>query len=167
VPFTIQNNNIGLKPASLDDVDYIYELETRPENSRFVMAYSRERHMQVIENVDEELLIIEDKVSGASFGFVILAGLTNPNLSLELRRLVIAEKGKGLGRQVANLIIEYCFKKLKFHRLWLDVYEDNLRAIHLYQSLGFKQEGKLRDVIKNEDSYRSLLLFSILDTEII
>ena len=163
--FKIENNNIGLKPASIDDVGYIYELETRPENSHFVMAYSRERHIQAIESSDEELLIIVDKGTGLSLGFVILAGLTNPNLSMEFRRLVIDSKGQGIGRQVVKLVIHYCFKVLKFHRLWLDVYEDNARGIHLYRSIGFKQEGKLRDVIRHGDSYRSLLLFSLISGE--
>jgi diamine N-acetyltransferase len=167
MPFKIENNNIGLRPATIDDVDYIYELEARPENSRFVMAYSRERHLQVIDSADEELLIIVDKTTNLPFGFMILAGLTNPNLSLEFRRLVIGDKGKGIGRQVVKLVMQYCFTSLMFHRLWLDVYEDNLRGIHLYQSIGFKQEGKLREVIKYGDSYRSLLLFSILENEVV
>ena len=165
MPFKIENDHIGLRPASKDDVDYIYKLEARPENSHFVMAYSRERHIQILENPDEELLLIIDKASGQSLGYVILAGLTNPNLSMEFRRLVIDTKGKGLGRQAVSLVIEYCFKVLKFHRLWLDVHEDNTRGIHLYRSLGFVQEGKLRDVIKHGDRYRSLLLFSMLAAE--
>ena len=161
--FKIENNNIGLRAAAIDEVDYIYELEAMPENSQYVVAYSRERHLQIIGNPDEELLIIIDISNGQPLGFVILAGLTNPNLSLEFRRLVIGDKGKGIGRQAVKLVIRYCFETLRFHRLWLDVYEDNLRGIHLYQSIGFKQEGKLRDVIKHKDGYRSLLLFAMLE----
>ena len=165
MPFKIENNSIGLRPASADEVDYIYQLEARPENSQYVMGYSRERHLQVIESPDEELLIIVDRSNGQPLGFVILAGLTNPNLSLEFRRLVVGDKGKGIGRQAVKLVIHYCFETLRFHRLWLDVYEDNHKAIHLYQSIGFTQEGKLRDVIKDGDGYRSLLLFSLLQNE--
>jgi RimJ/RimL family protein N-acetyltransferase len=161
----IENSNIALRAATSDEVDYIFDLEARPENSRFVMPYTKERHLQAIDSPDEELLIISDKTSGASLGFVILAGLTNPDLSLEFRRMVIDEKGRGLGRQTVNLVKEYCFRTLRFHRLWLDVYEDNERGIHIYQSEGFKPEGKLRDVKKHGDIYRSLLLFSILENE--
>ena len=163
--FKIENNSIGLRATAIDEVDYIYELEARPENSKYVMSYSRDRHLQVVESPDEELLIIVDISTGQSLGFVILAGLTNPNLSLEFRRLIIGDKGKGIGRQVVKLLIQYCFETLRFHRLWLDVYEDNQKAIHLYQSIGFKQEGMLRDVIKHGNTYRSLLLFSILEEE--
>ena len=163
--FKIQNNTIALRSVSLDEVDYIFELEARAENSRFVMPYTRERHLQAMASADEELLIVCDKNTNALLGFVILAGLTNPDLSLEFRRMVIADKGKGLGRQTVNLVKDYCFRTLRFHRLWLDVYEDNERGIHIYQSEGFRLEGKLREVKKQGDIYRSLLLFSILEHE--
>lgn len=163
--FKIENNTIALRPAAADEVDYIFALEARLENSHFVMPYTRERHIQTIESADEELLVICDKNTGALLGFVILAGLCNPDLSLEFRRMVIDKKGNGLGRQTVNLVKEYCFRILHFHRLWLDVYEDNERGIHIYQSEGFRLEGKLRDAKKQGDSYRSLLLFSILEAE--
>ena len=163
--FKIQNNTIALRSVSLDEVDYIFELEALPENSRFVMPYTRERHLQAIASADEELLIVCDKNTNALLGFVILAGLTNPDLSLEFRRMVIADKGRGLGRQTVNLVKDYCFRTLRFHRLWLDVYEDNERGIHIYESEGFRLEGKLREVKKQGDIYRSLLLFSILEHE--
>ena len=62
---------------------------------------------------------------------------------------------------------KYCFDELNFHRIWLDVFDDNLRAIHLYKSEGFTEEGKLRDVIRNDENYRSLLILSILEKEFI
>jgi RimJ/RimL family protein N-acetyltransferase len=63
------------------------------------------------------------------------------------------------------LIKQYCFEQLRFHRLWLDVYADNDRAIHLYRSEGFVEEGKLREIRKDGDQYRSMFLFSILENE--
>ncbi len=64
-------------------------------------------------------------------GFIILSGIENSNLSLEFKRIVIQEKGKGFGRQSLKLIKDYCFNTLKFHRLWLDVFDDNNKAIHI------------------------------------
>jgi diamine N-acetyltransferase len=60
---------------------------------------------------------------------------------------------------------KYCFNNLKFHRIWLDVFDDNERAIALYKSEGFKVDGHLRDVIKQSDIYRTLILLSILENE--
>lgn len=54
------------------------------------------------------------------------------------------------------------FKKLKKHRLWLDVFTDNPRAEQVYQSVGFVTEGIKRECIKSENNFRSLIIMSIL-----
>jgi len=45
------------------------------------------------------------------------------------------------------------------------VFDDNTRARHLYESLGFQYEGVLRDAARREDSWRNLRLMSILESE--
>jgi RimJ/RimL family protein N-acetyltransferase len=62
--------------------------------------------------------------------------------------IVIGDKNywnKGYGSEVVKLIIEYGFKKLKLHRIELDVYGYNKRAQKVYKKLGFKLEGKKRE----------------------
>lgn len=95
-------------------------------------------------------------------GHVILAGLKNSNDSIEFRRIVIAMKGRGFGKASIILIKKYCFEILNAHRIWLDVYSDNIRAVGLYKSRGFRTEGLLRDAIKQNGKYRSLKIMSIL-----
>ena len=51
--------------------------------------------------------------------------------------------GKGIAREACNLILDYGFKKLKLRKIFLAVFENNIPAINLYKSLGFKTEGKL------------------------
>jgi len=77
----------------------------------------------------------------------------------------VADRGKGIGRECLQLICRYCFEIKGFHKLWLDVFEDNERAIKLYVSAGFQQEGRLRDEILGENGFRSLLIFSMLEDE--
>jgi RimJ/RimL family protein N-acetyltransferase len=62
-------------------------------------------------------------------------------------------------------IKHYCFEQLNCHRLWLDVFENNNRARHLYHSENFVEEGKLRDCILVGDEFKSLILMSILEIE--
>lgn len=150
--YKIENSQIGLKETLPEGIVLISEMEKQEENLRFITPYDKKRHLEVIVNKDEEHLTAWDKKTGKIVGFVILAGLQNPNLSLEFRRIVIQEKRKGIGKQCLQLIKKYCFNNLKFHRLWLDVFEDNARAIHLYRSEGFIEEGKLRDVINRMKS---------------
>jgi diamine N-acetyltransferase len=163
--FKIENQNIGISETVYSDIDFIIDIENREENNIFITAYAKDRHIQVIESKDEQHLTVWDKNTNEIIGFIILAGLENTNLSLEFRRIVVKSKGKGFGRQCLQLTKEYCFDRLKFHRLWLDVFDDNERAISLYKSEGFQVDGHLRDIIKQGEKYRTLILLSILESE--
>jgi diamine N-acetyltransferase len=163
--YKIENRIIGFTESIADDIGLICELENEQENKAFITPYDKHRHQLVIDSKDEEHLTVWDKETNKIIGFIILAGLENPNLSLEFRRIVIQSKGKGFGRLCLQLIKEYCFKRLKFHRLWLDVFDYNERAINLYKTEGFQIEGHLREVIRQGDKYRNLIVLSILDRE--
>jgi RimJ/RimL family protein N-acetyltransferase len=62
-------------------------------------------------------------------------------------------------------ILDYVFREMKAHRLWLDVFETNLRAQHVYQALGFQREGVLREAICRDGEFHTQILMSILDRE--
>jgi len=98
-------------------------------------------------------------------GHIILFGLNNKDKSLEFKRITINQKGFGYGREALKLLKQLCFEDLKYHRLWLDVYDDNVRAIGLYESEGFVQEGLLRDDTKIGNTYRSQRIYSLLEHE--
>jgi len=59
--------------------------------------------------------------------------------------------GKGYGTETICLVINYLFKKLKFNRLDLLVHCDNKRGIKLYNKIGFKKEGKMRQSALSRD----------------
>jgi diamine N-acetyltransferase len=62
-------------------------------------------------------------------------------------------------------ILDYVFQELKAHRLWLDVFETNKRAQHVYERLGFRREGILREAIFRDGEFHTQVLMSILDRE--
>jgi RimJ/RimL family protein N-acetyltransferase len=62
-------------------------------------------------------------------------------------------------------ILDYVFQELQAHRLWLDVFETNTRAQHVYESLGFRREGVLREAIYRDGEYHTQWLMAILDCE--
>jgi RimJ/RimL family protein N-acetyltransferase len=155
---------LKLEYTSKFDLIKILEIEKNFENIEFIEPYDKERHKKVIEEIDEEHLSIFDE-SSKLIGFVILAGLTNENKSIEFKRIVVSEKGKGYGSRVINLIKKKCFQYHKCNRLWLDVFEFNQRAIYVYEKLGFQKEGVLRESIKTSQGYKNLVVMSILKNE--
>ena len=51
--------------------------------------------------------------------------------------------GKGIAKEACNLVLDFGFRKLNLRKIFLAVFENNIPAIKLYKSLGFKTEGKL------------------------
>jgi len=134
-------------------------------NDEFVFVWPRERHIEAIERLDEMHVSIVNAATRELVGYIILAGIGGEDNSLEFRRMVIADKGKGYGTTSTRFIKKYCFEELKYHRLWLDAYTDNRKAIALYVKEGFTQEGLLRDCKRHEDEYRSMVIMSMLESE--
>ncbi len=73
--------------------------------------------------------------------------------------------GKGIGSWAIEKTLEFAFRDLKLHRVGLDVYSFNPRAIQAYEKAGFKHEGILRDAVKDGTSYADDILMAILEDE--
>ena len=161
-----------LRPATLIDIPAIVALERLPESSQFVGQWSEERHRATFAGADARYSVSDagyGKTDHADTGdlcaFAILRGLKETSGSVELKRLVVHPPGQGLGRQILAELIRMAFEEFHAHRLFLDVFDDNLRARHLYQSFGFVDEGLLREAALRDGQYCSLRLMSLLDRE--
>jgi diamine N-acetyltransferase len=153
-----------LYPANPNDIEFILTQESRGDFKDLILSWSREEHSSNLHSIDKRYFMIED-ASGATSGYAILSGLNSPNRSIELTRIAIAEPGLGYGKLALNIIIKKVFEEYKAHRFWLDVFEHNQRARHVYQSVGFQEEGVLREAIRQGNKYSSLVIMSILENE--
>ena len=157
--------NICLRDTLKDDLDFVLAAEQDKENCPFINQWTREQHEDTLVNQDASHLIIERIGDRMPVGYIILLGLKNPHQTIGLQRLVITAKGKGYGKEALHLVKKLAFKELNAHRFWLDVKDFNLRARHLYEAQGFVIEGILRECIKAENGFESLIVMSILRTE--
>ncbi len=96
---------------------------------------------------------------------MILRGLGEESGSIELKRIVVANPERGLGRRILAEVIRTAFEEFHAHRLFRDVYEHNARARHFYESLGFVYEGTMRDAARRGETYCHLRLMSMLESE--
>ena len=161
----IEARHIAFYKTPESMLDYIVSLEQEEYNREFIFPYTRQKHLSSLQNSDILHILVKETLNHEIIGFIILAGMESQHRSLEFRRIVINNKGKGFGRASLQLVKRFCFKELNYHRLWLDVFEHNERAIYLYKSEGFREEGLLRDCVKTSRGYRSLKILSILENE--
>jgi diamine N-acetyltransferase len=156
--------NMRLRLARVDDIPSIATMERVPEYRTFVGNWTEDEHRSRLASADCRYFVAESN-SGELTGFAILRGLASPHRSVRLQRIVVANAGRGVGKFLLRGILDYAFHELKAHRLWLDVFETNVRAQHVYESLGFHREGILREAIFRDGEYHTQLLMSILDRE--
>ena len=157
--------NLRLRPTMLSDLEFVISVEQDLANRPFITPWERTQHEGAIRFPDFRHFIVEAGPEYASAGFVILQGCRNPHGSVELKRIVLQPKGRGLGRACVRLLAQMAFRDLGAHRFWLDVKAKNIRAQALYRSEGFVEEGRLRDSVRTDDGYDSLIVMSVLADE--
>lgn len=162
-------SRLRLRPTMLSDLDFVISVETDARNLPFITPWERTQHEAAVRIPDFRHFIVEAGAEYERAGFVILQGCRNPHRSVELKRIVLQPKGQGLGRACVRLLKRMAFRDLKAHRFWLDVKALNTRALALYASEGFVEEGRLRESVRvsvdGADGYDSLIVMSMLDRE--
>jgi len=76
--------------------------------------------------------------TGLLAGYFILRKEKNTK-TVQFKRILIDEKHLGIGQEAILAMEKYCKSELKANRIWLDVYEKNSKATHIYEKLGYKQ----------------------------
>ena len=154
---------LSIRPTEIADIDRIIQIEQA--DRQWICPYSPNKHLDCMEEPSQLHLSVWRRDDSEPIGFLIILGLNNPNLAMEFRRIVIAEKGQGYGRRCIRWVKRFCFEEKKYHRLWLDVFTDNERARQLYLSEGFRQEGHLRESILHDGQHRDLYLLAMLEND--
>ena len=76
-----------------------------------------------------------------------------------------AARGRGYGREALGLLLKFGFESLNLHRVWLDVYAENARAIRCYEACGFQKEGVLRAQEFSRGAYHDIVRMGLLQEE--
>ena len=161
-----KTDRLYLIEAIESDIDMIMEIENHKDNRDFIWQGTYEQHLSEI-NDENHLLLKFEKTEDRGIAGYCLIGLDRHSERFELRRIAITDKGKGYGREAITALMDYAFTELGMNKFWLDVYPDNKTGIALYESLGLKKEGVLRQNYKSERGYLDQVVYSMLRSEYI
>jgi RimJ/RimL family protein N-acetyltransferase len=73
---------------------------------------------------------------------------------------------QGYATEASRVLINYCFKKLKFHKVYADTEPKNLGSQKTLKKLGFKLEGKIRERRKIKGKWTDELDYGLLKGEL-
>ena len=187
---TIETERLIIRPSRWEDIDTFYEWELLPEVTKFFSIRDNQSKEDVVRKyvadsddpkAQQFTICLKADAAGAPgaqdapgtpqagermIGRIVLADIED-EWKAEIWRIYIADtalRGRGLGREAMLAMMKYCFEDLSLKRLYLDHYTGN-PASFLYQSLGFKYEGVLRDNCRKNGRLYDVHLMSMLASE--
>lgn len=182
---------VRLRPIEPSDADRMWESLQDPEANRLTgttATFTREQ-------IDEWAATVAGQegrfdwaitagairdgqlVSDDMIGEIVLNDLDLHARSANLRLALLPNyRGRGYGREAIFEVLRFAFDGSTdvdgvrhdgphLHRVSLDVLSINPRARMLYESLGFREEGRLRDVYRDGEGWADATVMSILEDE--
>lgn len=73
--------------------------------------------------------------------------------------------GRGYGTEAVRLVVDHAFRSTPLHRIGLGVYAFNDRARRCYEAVGFREEGRRREVVFADGAWHDVVLMGLLRSE--
>lgn len=105
--------------------------------------------------------------SHKAIGTVALTSINSRSRTAELGRVFVARncRRQGCGRELVQQAIRIAFEQMNLRRLVCQVFAENEAACQLYRSLGFRDEGVLREHVFSRGSYRNVAMLGLMQSE--
>ncbi len=125
-----------IRKTKIEELAKISEMGSQEHLKSFLSTKSMREHQ--IEFADKNTIYLSIiNTSDIILGYFIL--LKNKDkYSIQLKRIVISEDHLGLGQNALIELETYCIDKLKIKHITLDVYDNNYKAIHIYEKIGYQ-----------------------------
>lgn len=162
----------SLRPVRRDDKEPLYRWITNRELRILNAPYlpvGEGAHEKWFESVlagrsDAVFFMIEEIESKQAIGSCQLFNINwiHRNAELQIRIGESAFHGKGYGSEAVRLLVDFGFKDLHLHRIYLHVFSSNTRAIKAYEKCGFTREGVLREVAYIDGGFVDVVIMAVL-----
>ncbi|MBW2979183.1 N-acetyltransferase [Candidatus Woesearchaeota archaeon] len=173
----IEGERIKLRKLKLSDASDIYKNLQDREMVKWTLnipwPYKRKDAIKFIRKTHYEM----KKKSGYTFGIVLkeinkvigvvsLIHINQKDKNAELGYWLGKKYwGKGLMTEAVKLMLKFAFEKLKLHRVYAGVFEENIASRRVLEKTGFKLEGVMRECRYKYNQWHNELRFSILKQE--
>jgi RimJ/RimL family protein N-acetyltransferase len=164
----------AIEPADLERfVEWFNDPEVTHHLMRFLpmsMQAEQEWFERLQKQEEESRPLALDAKEGDRWVHIGACGLHGIDWRVRRAELGIAIGDKrywnrGFGSDAVRTLLRHGFATLNLHRVYLYVFEDNERALKIYQRQGFQEEGRLRDHSYRKGSYRDMIVMGILRSE--
>lgn len=163
----LRGEHLLLRPGRAEDLHALVRIRNEPEVAQRWGS----------DNVEEEVLegfvgsgegfVVE--VDGEVVGAIQYGEEEDPmyrHASMDIF-LATAHHGRGFGAEAIRLLARHLFEERGHHRLTIDPAADNIAAIRVYEKVGFRPVGIMRDYERGPDgTWHDGLLMDMLREEL-
>jgi RimJ/RimL family protein N-acetyltransferase len=171
----MRGEEVSLEPLRDSDSDRLFEWINDRElvllSSDFEPT-SRSDHDAWFERIrsaeDTEIFGIRRVADDELIGSCQLRGIDRDEGTAELQIRIGAGDGRdrGHGTEAVALLLAHAFGDLGLHRVGLEVFPENERAIRAYEKAGFRREGVLRSAAVIDGERRDIVVMAALRGEV-
>ena len=164
-----------LRPVELSDTRLIQTWHNDPEIRRLArlgelpITYTKEEEdiKMARASSEETYLMIVETSGDRSIGFVRLNYIDTVSRNMWLRMIIgdVEARGRNLTEDALRVVLEWLFAEQNVHRITLEAYASNKRAIHFFEKLGFRKEGVIREAVYAAGEYYDIVTLGLLNRE--
>ena len=166
--------NVRLRRAKPTDAEFLFALIGDEETRVFLGGPTGESlddvraDIALSEQEPEQFGWFVAEVDGEAAGCAAYKVVNERNRIVEGRRLVVHPRfrGRRLGDEIARLFQRQVLGELGFHRLELQIYGFNERAVAHAERVGYVREGVKRKAYLKLSEWQDAVLFSMLQDEL-
>jgi RimJ/RimL family protein N-acetyltransferase len=166
---------IVIRPARADDVDFLVELLNDDDVQPFLAGGRRHEGAEIVAELEQMAvdpvafgrLIIE--VDGRSAGAMAYQRANERSRIAHLGGLAVHldYRGRRIADEAARLLQRHLIGELGYHRLELEVYAFNDRAIAHAERAGFIREGVKRKAYLRDGAWLDSVLFALVEEDLL
>lgn len=161
----------ALRTLERADLPFLHELFNDPEVARYwfveptySLAALEDKYTRRIHDESERRFVIDD--AGRRCGIVELVEIHQRHRHCEFQIIVAPDcQGNGYAGAATRAVLNYAFRTLNMHKVYLLVDNTNAAAIHVYEKAGFVAEGVLRGEYFADGTYQDVTRMAIFQRD--
>lgn len=169
----LQSDHVRLRPLEERDADLVHHWRSHPASLQYdhpgaLIPESPEHAQRWVKHLVEDrrtlAFVIEVLPELTPVGLCDFSQIDQRNRNAELAIYIgdPQHQGQGYGAAALHLLLALGFLELNLHRIHLEVMAFNDRALKTFRKLGFREEGRCRDMIFRMGQYHDAVLMSML-----
>lgn len=165
----LRGDKVTIRPLEEEDLDALYHWYNDEEVNYWANGGWPLSTMLTRDKIAEDILTDPGRYgilaeTGKLIGTVGIREINYPARSAVIF-IVIGEQeywNYGYGTDALIVFVKFLFSQWNFHRLSLDTWDGNQRALQAYQKIGFQIEGTQREARYIHGTYHDAILMGLL-----